>query len=205
MSLAALAAIYFVHLAAAISPGPTVLLAARTGLREGFGRGVWLALGFGLGACVWAFAALFGLAVVFETAPALLDVLKYAGAAYLLWLAWKMWRHAPDTLETDMTEAVSARSNVGLVWQGIATQLANPKPAIFFGTIFLTFVPPEAPGWAYGVILLMIFCNDAGWNVIVARLFSLERTRRGYIGLKAVIERAFGGLLALLSLKLALT
>ncbi|AOZ69042.1 transporter [Rhodobacter xanthinilyticus] len=205
MTLAAFVAIYLVHLAAAISPGPAVLLAARTGLREGFARGSWLAVGIGLGACAWAVAALFGLAVLFRVAPALLTVLKFAGAAYLIYLAYKMWRHAPEPLDDRLPEETSARGPLGLVWQGIATQLANPKPAVFFGTIFLTFVPPHAPAWAYGVILAIIFINDAGWNVIVARIFSLERTRRGYLALKTTIDRIFGGLLALLGLKLALT
>lgn len=205
MTLAAFVAIYFVHLAAAISPGPAVLLAARTGLTQGFARGSWLAVGIGLGACVWAVAALFGLAILFKVAPALLTGLKFAGAAYFLYLAYKMWRHAPEPLATDLPAGAVARSPLGLVWQGIATQLANPKPAIFFGTIFLTFVPASAPLWAYGVILAIIFVNDAGWNVLVARIFSLERTQRGYLNLKTTIDRTFGGLLALLGAKLALT
>lgn len=205
MSLAAFAAIYFVHLAAAISPGPAVLLAARTSLREGMARGAWLAVGIGIGACLWALAALFGLAVLFRLAPSLLTALKFLGAAYLLYLAWKMWRHAPDPLETALPETTKARSNLGYVWLGILAQLANPKPAVFFGTIFLTFVPPAAPLWAYAAILAIVFINDAGWNVIVARIFSLQRTRAGYLNLKSTIERVFGGLLALLGLKLALT
>lgn len=204
MTLSAFVAIYFVHLAAAISPGPAVLMAAHTSLREGFARGTWLAVGIGLGACIWALAAMFGLALLFKIAPALLSALKYAGAAYLVWLAVKMWRHAPEPMETALPELAAARSNLGLVWQGIATQLANPKPAVFFGTIFLTFIPPQAPLWAYAVILFIIFFNDAGWNVLVARIFSLERTRAVYLGLKTVFERVFGGLLALLGLKLAL-
>ncbi|TMV90356.1 LysE family translocator [Thioclava sp. BHET1] len=205
MTLAALTAIYFVHLAAAISPGPAVLLAARTSLREGFLRGTWLAVGIGLGACIWAAAALFGLAVLFRVAPALLSVLKLVGAAYLLYLAFKMWRHAPEPLDTDLPRLPRERSALRLVWLGISTQLANPKPAVFFGTIFLTFIPPHAPLWAYPVILGIVFFNDAGWNVVVARIFSLERTRTAYLNLKTVIERVFGGLLALLGLKLALT
>lgn len=205
MTLAAFAAIYFVHLAAAISPGPAVLLAARTSLREGFARGTWLAVGIGLGACIWAVAAFFGLAVLFKIAPALLTALKFAGAGYLLYLAWKMWRHAPEPMDMTLPEGHAPRSALGLVWLGVATQLANPKPAVFFGTIFLTFVPPVAPLWVYLVILGIIFFNDAGWNVIVARIFSLERTRRGYLNLKTVIDRIFGGLLAALGLKLALT
>jgi threonine/homoserine/homoserine lactone efflux protein len=205
MSLAAFTALYFVHLAAAMSPGPAVLLAMRTSLREGFVRGVWLAIGIGLGACIWAAAALFGLALVFKIAPGLLSVLKFAGAAYLLWLAFKMWRHASDPLETDLPRLPQDRSPLRLVWLGISTQLANPKPAVFFGTIFLTFIPPAAPLWAYAAILGIVFFNDAGWNVIVARVFSLAKTRAAYLNLKSVIERVFGGLLALLGLKLALT
>ncbi len=205
MTLAALVAIYFVHLAAAMSPGPAVLLAVRTSLREGFARGAWLAVGIGLGACLWAAAAMFGLALLFKLAPALLTTLKFAGAAYLLYLAYKMWRHAPEPMDTTLPEVAAARSNLGLVWQGIAAQLANPKPAVFFGTVFLTFIPPHAPLWAYAVILGIVFVNDAGWNVIIARIFSLPRTRAIYLNLKTLIERIFGGLLALLGLKLALT
>jgi threonine/homoserine/homoserine lactone efflux protein len=196
MTFAALAAIYFVHL---------VLLAARTSLKEGMRRGAYLAIGIGLGACVWAVAALLGLGLLFKHAPALLTALKFGGAAYLIYLAWKMWRHAPDPIEEGDQAISRALSPLGLIWLGITTQLANPKPAVFFGTIFLTFIPVDAPLWAFGVILAMIFVNDCGWNIIVARIFSLERTRRGYLNLKTTIDRCFGGLLALLGTKLALT
>ena len=66
-------------------------------------------------------------------------------------------------------------------------------------------MPPNAPLWAIAVILAIIFVNDAGWNVLVSRIFSLERTRKGYLSLKTIIDRTFGGLLALLGLKIALT
>ncbi|OCX64584.1 transporter [Thioclava sp. SK-1] len=205
MIFSAFLAIYLVHLAAAISPGPAVLLCARTGLTEGFMRGTYLAIGVGLGACVWACAALFGLAVLFKLAPALLTVLKFFGAGYLAYLAYKMWRDAAQPLNTDLPKLSRSRGPMGLIWLGVTTQLANPKPAVFFGTIFLTFIPVDAPLWAFPVILLMVFINDAGWNVIVARVFSLERTRQIYLNAKAKIDRVFGGLLALLAAKLALT
>ncbi|MDR0809391.1 MAG: LysE family translocator [Gemmobacter sp.] len=203
MTLGALLAIYFMHLAAAISPGPAILMAARTGLREGFARAAWLAIGIGLGACFWAAAALFGLSVLFRLAPSALTALKLAGAAWLIWLAVRMWRHAPEPIGEGA--AVSARTGPGLLRLGVTTQLANPKPAIYFGTIFLTFIPPQAPLWSYAVILCMVFVNDTGCAALVSRIFSLERTRRAYLGFKVVFERVFGGLLALLGLKLALT
>lgn len=205
MTLAAFAAIYAVHLAAAISPGPAVLMAARTGLTEGFARGLWLAVGLGVGATTWACAALFGLALLFQVAPALLGALKLAGAAYLLWLAVQIWRHAPRPIAADQPASLAPRTPAQLFRLGVMTQLANPKPAVFFGTIFLTFVPPAAPAWAYAVILLIVFVNDAGWAALVARLFSLPRPRATYLGFKTTIERVFGGLLAVLGLKLAMT
>ncbi|WP_444455210.1 LysE family translocator [Rhodobacter capsulatus] len=205
MSFAAFLGIYMISLAAAISPGPAVLLAARTSLREGFVRGAWLAVGIGLGACIWAVAAMFGLALLFKIAPTLLTVLKFAGAAYLLYLAYKMWRHSAEPMSMELPEDHASRTALGQVWRGIAAQLANPKPAVFFGTVFLTFLPPVVPFWAYGVILGIIFFNDTVWNVLVARIFSLDRTRAAYLGLKTLIDRTFGGLLGLMGLKLALT
>jgi len=205
VTLTAFVAIYFVQLAAAMSPGPAFLMAARTGLSDGFGRALWLAAGLGAGAVFWAAAALFGLAVLFQIAPALLSALKYAGAAYLLWLAFRMWRHAAEPMRSDLPEGALQRSSAGLFWQGMATQLANPKPAVFFGTIFLTFVPPQAPAWAYAVILGIVFFNDTVWAGLVARLFSLPRTRAAYLGFKTLFERVFGSLIAVLGLKLALT
>lgn len=206
MSLAALAAFFAIHLAAAVSPGPAVILAARTGLREGIGRAVWLALGLGIGACIWALAALFGLAVLFRVAPVLFWVLKLGGAAYLLYLAYMLWRHAPEPMDVTLTHgALAGRSRAGLFRLGLWTQLANPKPAVFFGTIFLTLVPPDAPVWALAAILGIILVNDTGWALLVSRVFSLDGTRRTYLRLKTGIDRVFGAVLAALGLKLALT
>ncbi|MBD3786408.1 MAG: LysE family translocator [Sphingomonadales bacterium] len=201
--LGALAAIYVVHLAAAISPGPAILMAARTGMTEGFARSLWLSVGIGLGATVWAAAALFGLSVLFAMAPAALVALKLAGAAYLIWIALQIWRHAPDPVP--VPDGATPRGRGALLWRGLATQLANPKPAVFFGTVFLTFVPPEAPAWVFPVILGIVFVNDAGCAMLIARLFSLEPARRRYLGLKTLFERSFGALLAGLGVKLALT
>jgi threonine/homoserine/homoserine lactone efflux protein len=205
MTLAALVAFYFVHLAAAISPGPAVLLAARTALREGMLRGSCVAIGIGLGACMWAIAALFGLALLFEVAPKLLFAFKIFGGLYLGYLAYKIWKHAPEPFAMNLPDGKAGLSHVGLIWLGITTQAANPKPALFFGTIFLTIMPSNPAIWAYPAVLGIIFFNDCGWNILVSRIFSLERTRRAYLNLKTTIDRIFGGLLAALSAKLVLS
>jgi threonine/homoserine/homoserine lactone efflux protein len=189
---------------AAISPGPAVLMSARTGLTEGMRTGLFLAMGIGAGAVVWASAAMFGLNLLFAAAPALLWALKLGGAAYLLWMAWTLWQHADEPFVTADSRPVP-RSGLSAFRLGLFTQLANPKPAVMFSAIFLGTVPPGTPFWVYGALLAIIFAAETLWNTAVARIFSLDRTRAGYISLKTVIDRSFGGLLALLGIKIAAT
>lgn len=204
MTLAAFVAFAALSLFAAISPGPAVLMAARTGLTEGFRTGAYLAAGIGAGGVVWASAALFGLGLVFAVAPALLWALKIGGGAYLCWMAWNLWRHAAEPLDTTAKTAVP-RSPASAFRLGLVTQLANPKPAVMFSAIFLGTVPPETPGWVLAALLVVVFLNETLWNIAVARIFSLDRARAGYISLKTVIDRSFGGLLAMLGVKIAAT
>jgi threonine/homoserine/homoserine lactone efflux protein len=204
MTLAAFALIWGAHFLAAASPGPAILMAARTGVTRGFRTGAWLSLGIGVGAMVWAIAALFGLAVLFKAAPALLWAFKIAGALFLCWIALRMWRHADEPLvEAAATDTpVSAWSAFRL---GVTTQLANPKPAVFFGAVFVSTVPPGTSLPWIGVILLMVLMNELVCALAVARAFSFDAPRRAYARLKGRIDRTFGAILAALGLKIALT
>ena len=204
MSFAALFTIWLLHLFAAISPGPSVLMSARVGVMQGMRTGAFVAIGIGISAVIWASAALFGLALVFEAAPALLWTLKILGGLYLLWLGWKMWKSADTPLDEAAATALP-RSDWSALRLGVITQLANPKPAIMFSAIFLGTVPQTAPMWIYGVILVLVFVNETLWNLFVARLFSFDRSRNAYLGLKSRLDRCFGGLLALLGVKIAAT
>ena len=204
MTLAAFAAIWFLHLLAAVSPGPAVVMSARTGITEGMRTGAFLAAGIGLGGVVWATAALFGLALVFAAAPGLLWALKLAGGAYLLWMGWHLWHSADAPLDT--TASIRPPRSAGsALWLGLATQLANPKPAVLFSAMFLGTVPPGTGPGVYAALLLVVFLNEAVWNILVVRIFSLDGTRARYISLKSIIDRTFGGLLALLGVKIAAT
>lgn len=204
MTLAAFLTVALLHLMVAISPGPAVLMAARTGITEGLRTGAFLAVGIGAGAVVWATAAMFGLALVFAAAPALLWGFKLAGGAYLLYMAWQMWRTADAPLDMSVTSR-APRSAFSAFRLGLLTQLSNPKPAVLFSAIFVGTVPPGTPAWVVFALLTVVFLNEALWNTAVARIFSFHRSKAVYIGLKSVIDRVFGGMLALLGLKIAAT
>lgn len=204
MTFAAFFSAWLIHLVAAASPGPAVLMSARIAVTEGLRAAIWVTIGLGIGAVLWAAAALFGLALLFKVAPALFIGFKVAGALFLLWIALQMWRHAGDPLPQATTSA-SPRGVLSALWLGIATQLANPKPAVFFGAVFVGTVPADTNAAWMLLLLAVIFANEVACNIIVARLFSFDRSRRAYTRLKAGIDRCFAGLLSLVAVKIAAT
>ena len=203
MEIAAFASIVLIHLAAAISPGPSFVVALRVAANDGFGAAVALAFGFGLGAVIWAVAAMAGLAVLFEIMPVLFTSLKLIGAAFLLFVAFMMWRHAHEPMPDAAVHV--PRSNWNAFRFGFATFATNPKPAIFFGAVFVGLVPVDTPLIWRAAIVGAIFLNETLWYILVARVFSLPKARATYVRLKATIDRCFGTLIALFGLKIALT
>jgi threonine/homoserine/homoserine lactone efflux protein len=204
MTLAAFATAWFLHFLAAASPGPAVLLCARLAATEGMRVGAFYSIGVAIGGCMWALAALLGLSVLFEVAPGVLWGFKIAGGAFLIWLGWKMWRHAPEPL-AEAVSADSARTGLAAIRLGILTQMANPKTAVFFGAVFVSTVP-HGVGWGtIAVLLAIVFVNESVVIAAFARLFSAAPMRAAYARLKTAIDRSFGGILALLGLKIAAT
>ncbi|NNU80490.1 LysE family transporter [Halovulum dunhuangense] len=192
------------HFAAAVSPGPSFVLIARTSAARTRAAAMRMSVGLGLGAMLWAAAALFGLTLLFEIAPWTYLAMKVAGAGFLLWLGYQLWRHAPEPL--DMTLAgQDGLSRTGDVRHGLLVQIANPKVSIFFGSVFVTLVPPDASVAFLAVLLALIFIVETAWYLAVSTFFAVPQIRARYLRLKAWIDRACGGVLGLLGLRLAIS
>ncbi|MBO6854672.1 MAG: LysE family translocator [Marivivens sp.] len=204
MSLTAFWTIVLIHLAAAISPGPSFVVSARSSATFGFRYGVDLAFGFGLGALIWAIVALAGISLIFELVPELYRLIKLAGAAFLIYLAFRIWRSAASE-PTTTDEAQGAQKGSAAFRLGLWTFISNPKPAVFFGAVFAGLVPVDTPVPWLVAIIVAVFINETGWYIVVARAFSLPHTRRVYLRMKTKLDRAFGVLLALLGVRIALT
>ena len=205
MTLALFLTIAGIHLAAAISPGPAFVVSLRVAASDGFKTAAVLAFGFGLGAAIWAAAAMTGVAVLFELVPALFTGLKLIGAAFLLFLAVMMWKHAKEPMATAATATSGPRTHLSAFRLGLLTFISNPKSAVFFGAVFIGLVPPDtALAWKVAIVAV-IFINETLWYLLVARVFSTERARQFYARAKARVDRLFGTFLGLLGAKIALT
>lgn len=202
MSLSAFLAVALVHLMAAMSPGPSFVVCLRVAAGEGFRAAVALATGFGLGAMLWAAAAMAGLALIFEIVPQLFTLLRVGGGVFLVVIAVMMWRHAHTPLPR--AEEATPRSAWAAMRLGLLTFAANPKTAVFFGAVFVGLVPAETPLAPRLALLAMIFADETLWYVLVARVFSLPRARGAYARAKAWVDRAFGSLIALFGVRIAL-
>lgn len=201
-----LVAFALAHLAAVASPGPSFVVVVKATLTGRRLDGVWCAFGMGLGTLVWASAAWFGLAALFGVVPWLYTVMKLAGAGYLIYLAIRLWRHAGQPLPAVPAGQAEARSANGIlraIRLGLLTQLANPKVAVFFGSIFLAILPPDPSAWMLAAVFLIVFVNEFVWYSLVAIVIGSDRIRTRYARVKALVDRVTGVVLGGLGIRLA--
>ncbi len=150
------------------TPGVDLLLTITRTLHGGARAGLAAALGIEFGCIVHALAAAFGLAALLAVTPAAFVALKWAGAAYLIWLAVGMARSAwRATADRDLP-APPARPARRLVdeWRvGFLTNVLNPKVALFFLAFLPQFIAPAAPHKTWAFLAL------GAWFVVQSALF----------------------------------
>jgi threonine/homoserine/homoserine lactone efflux protein len=185
----------------AMSPGPSFIVVARTAVAGSRGQGVLAALGMGIGGSLFALAALLGLQLILLAVPSIYRALQLMGALYLLFLAYKLWRAAPDPL--DLAVGVTARGSVPQAFVlGLATQLSNPKTAIVYASVFSAALPRDTSWLLTALLVPTIFVIEFGWYALVALAFSSSSARASYARGKRWIDRLAAGAMGLLGMKI---
>ena len=132
-----------------VTPGPDMLYVITCGMSQGRRAGVLSAVGVALGLMVHTCAAAFGLAVLLKTSTLAFLIVKYVGAAYLIYLGVKAVLDEEGLSFEQEKNAKSARS---IFWRGVVTNVLNPKVALFF----LAFLPQFADASRGNVVVQMI-------------------------------------------------
>ncbi len=162
-------------LALTATPGPDMLLIASRSLSQGRGSGFATLAGIQLGTYCHALAAAFGLSQLFVAVPVAYEIVRYAGALYLLYLAWKMFRAPAAAFEPDADAARHPARRV--FFQGLLTNLLNPKMALFVLALFPQFVLPEAGSVAIQILVLATVLNVIGLAVNGAVIVAVSQLR----------------------------
>ncbi len=188
----------------AMIPGPSFVLVARNAIGLSRRDGLATAFGMGVGGIFFGGVALAGLYTLLQTVEWLYIGLKVAGGAYLIYVAWKIWRGAGHPITVDATLTASRGSVRKSFWIGLSTQLSNPKTAIWYGSIFAALLPQHPPLWCYFVLPPLVFAIEFGWYTIVALCFSSKGPREVYLRAKKWIDRIAAAAIAALGLRLIL-
>jgi threonine/homoserine/homoserine lactone efflux protein len=188
-----------------ISPGTGVLYTLAIGLSRGGKASVAAALGCTLGIVPHMAAAILGLAALLHTSALAFEVFKYAGCAYLLYMAWGTLReHGPLSVsrETDRRTAAS------IAVKGILINILNPKLSIFFLAFLPLFVSATEPNAVArmlelsGVFMLMTFAVFVLYGLFAAAVRDHVITRPRVM---AWLRRSFAAAFVALGAKLALS
>ncbi|WP_426107843.1 LysE family translocator [Massilia sp. TSP1-1-2] len=189
-----------------IMPGPDSLLIMARSATQGWRAGVAAAMGIGTGTMVHVLAAAVGLSAILATSATAFMMVKYIGAAYILWMALGLLRskRAP----AGERAAVAPLPYRKIFAQGFLTNVLNPKVAIFFLAFVPQFIDAAAPDKALAFIILGCIFNVNGmlWCVALA-LFSARVAARVKVSpvVALWLNRVAGGLFIWLGIKLALT
>ena len=189
-----------------LTPGPDVLYIVTNALRSGVRAGMVAALGIVSGCFVHVFAAAVGVSALLATSANAFTVLKWIGAAYLLWMGVRLLRSKAAPLELN---AGTSEVNLWRVYRrGFLTNVLNPKVALFFLAFVPQFIAPGTPDKVTAFLLLGLLFNLnslpinfgyawlAGWAA--GRVSAVQRTMHW-------MDRAAGAMFVGFGLKLAMS
>jgi threonine/homoserine/homoserine lactone efflux protein len=140
-----------------ITPGPDVAFIVATGVTEGRRPALWASVGISLAMFAHSVFAAAGIAAIVATSDLAYDLIRFGGAAYLIYLAYKSFRSKPFIAGAQIT----ARSPVENFRRGLLTNLLNPKAILFSGVFLPQFASP-----AYGPVFQQIVALGAVLSVL---------------------------------------
>ena len=194
-----------IHLLAVASPGPDFAVVVRESVTHGRRAGTWTALGVGSAIFLHVGYSLLGIGLVVSQSIVLFNALKWAAAAYLLYIGFKALRAQPATAGQQPQHAEPVqRSARGAFRAGFMTNGLNPKATLFFLSLFTVVIDPHTPlvvQGGYGVYLALA---TAAWFCLVARLFSQARVRAAFARMGHWFDRTMGVVLIALGVRIAL-
>ena len=161
-------------LALTATPGPDMLLIASRSAAQGRTAGFATWAGIALGTYCHALAAALGLSQLFLAVPIAYDIVRFIGAAYLLYLAWNAF--IADVRPEEHTKVRRTSQSAPIMFrQCLLTNLLNPKMVIFVLALFPQFVSPESGSVAIQIMILATILNFVGFFVNGAVIIASSR------------------------------
>ena len=188
-----------------LAPGPDMLYVITRGVTQGRKAGMLSAVGVICGILVHTTAAAFGLTLILQTSALAFMLVKYLGATYLIYLGVKAWR---DKSSFNVQTSAPSTSFSKVFWQGVLSNVLNPKIAIFFLAFLPQFVDKGSSHVTLQMVILGLTFAFFGLCFLLAVGYSSGMiggwlTRRPHFA--QFLQRFASGILIALGIRLALT
>lgn len=202
MSLTAWLGFLLAAIIIAVTPGPGAVTSMSTGLRHGYGAALRAIAGLQTALLIQLAIVAGGLGALLAASTLAFDVIKFLGAAYLIWLGVQKWR-APAVAIDENGVVLAPR---GLFWQGLLVNLSNPKAILFVAALVPQFIDPAQPqAPQFGLIAFTMCAVD----ILVMSCYALLAARLGgWLHDPRALQaqnRVFGGLFCTAGTLLALS
>jgi len=180
-----------------MTPGPDTAITIRNTLFSGAAGGIFTALGISCGLTIWGLATSAGLVALLVASEPLFLALKYAGAAYLVYLGLHalreaFWPHARAAGDGGTSPAAARRLSSGVAFrQGLVSDLGNPKIAVFFASLLPQFVPVGSESF---LALLALGVTFATMTFFWLTLYAAVVAKAGDFLRRSGVRRAIEGI-----------
>ena len=197
MDIKSLIGMSFVCAMGAISPGPSLAVVLRNTISGGRTQGVMTGIGHGIGLGIYAFIAVMGLSSLLLANKQIFNLLQWAGALVLIWLAFNMITYNPS----DSSKEHEGSGRRGFL-EGFMIAFLNPKILVFLVAVFSQFINPDITNSGRFIMAIMAGVIDTTWYVLVAVVLAgtpiVDKLRVNAV----IIDRSIGMVLLMLAILL---
>lgn len=201
----AILTVALVHLLAVISPGPDFIMITRNSLIYSRRTGIYSAIGLGLGILVHVTYSLVGIGLLIAKSVLLFNIIKFFGAAYLIYIGYKSLTSKSSNLHLQNQSHKADISKLAAIRMGFITNVTNPKATLFFLSLFTLVINPNTPLFVKLFMGAEMSIVTALWFMLVAFLISHHLVKNRLNKVQHYAERFIGVVLVALGIKVALS
>lgn len=196
-----------INLLGAMSPGPDFVIVTQQSLKYGKKAGIYTSLGITLGCLVHITYCIIGVGVIIAESVVAFNIIKYLGAAYLIYIGIKGILSKAPIPETENlnptimpTESISAWEAIR---KGFFVNVLNPKAGLFFLSIFTQVIDPDMPLWVQALLGLELSLIGFVWFSILACILNYPTIKQKLQAIQHYIDRVLGVVLVIFGIKIA--
>jgi RhtB (resistance to homoserine/threonine) family protein len=192
------------NMLAAISPGPDFVMVVKNSLKYSRRSGIFTGLGIGTGLSVHILYCAAGIGYIISKSILVFSVIKYLGAAYLVYIGIMSFFSKESKIETHEEHAFVDLTKWQAFKMGFITNILNPKATLFFLSLFTLVINHPVPVSIIVIVALISISEAIAWFTFVSVFFTQEKVQRLYLKSEKYVNKFLGGLLFGLGIKVAL-